>query len=197
MSTSDLLILLQDYGYFIVFPLAIIEGPIITIISGLLAHLGYFSFVVVYLVLVLSDMVGCTLYYLAGRYWRNLVWIKKYLNKWGYSENTEKFLEEHFRKHKIETIVIAKFSHGFGWMAHISAGVAKVNYFEFLIFNILSAIPKTLLLMSIGYYIGNSINKINGYLGVISLTAIITVILIVLFFVINPYVKKFWNKDIN
>ncbi len=195
MSSADLLILIQNYSYFLIFPAAIIEGPIITIISGFLAHLGYLSFSLAYLTLLLSDTTGCTLYYLAGRYWRNLVWVKKRLSRWGYSENSEKFLEDHFRKHKIKTIIIAKFSHGLGWMVHLSAGVAKVNFLEFVFFNIISAIPKTLILMLVGFYLGNSLEKIDSYLSFIWIAGIFVVLFIILYLLINKYVRSFWKDN--
>ncbi|OHA93589.1 MAG: hypothetical protein A3H52_02310 [Candidatus Zambryskibacteria bacterium RIFCSPLOWO2_02_FULL_39_26] len=195
MFSNDIFFILAHYKYFVVFPIAVIEGPIITIISGFLAHLGFFSFLFAYITLVLSDITGCTLYYLAGRYWRNSVWIKRRISRWDYNENSKKFLEDHFRKHKVKTIFIAKISHGIGWMVHIFAGVAKVNYFEFIVLNIIGALPKTFVLMLLGYYLGNSYQKIDGYLGYISLTVICLVLLFVIYKILNKYVKNYWKRN--
>ncbi len=195
MSSTDFLYLLEQYRYVLIFPTAIIEGPIITVISGFLAHLGYLSFLISYITLIMADLVGCSLYYLVGRYWRTWIWIKKYTKLWGYDEKSEQFLENHFKKHKVKTIFIAKLSHGIGWMAHLSAGIAKVNFFEFALYNFLSALPKTLALMAIGYYAGNYYQKIDGYLGFFSLTLGFLAVLVVLYIVANKYVRKFWKKE--
>ncbi len=194
MSPTEILAVLEHYKYILIYPTAIVEGPIVTVISGFLIHLGFLSFILTYITLLLSDFSGCTLYYLIGKYWRKWIWIKKYALRFGYDEKTEHFLENHFKKHKRKTFMLAKISHGLGWMAHVSAGVAGVSYLEFILFNVLTAIPKTLFLMLVGYYVGSSYEKINGYFGFISLTGTLIIILVVALFLINRYVKKFWKS---
>ena len=50
--------LLLTYRYVILVPLAIIEGPIVTIICGFLVTLKVFNPLLVYVVMVLGDIVG-------------------------------------------------------------------------------------------------------------------------------------------
>ena len=195
MSSAEILTILEHYKYILIFPTAVIEGPIVSILSGFLVHLGYLSFFLVYITLLLSDTVGCTLYYMAGKFWRKWVWIKKYATWFGYNEGTEEYLENHFKKHKFKTIFIAKISHGLGGLASISAGVAGVNYLEFIIFNILIAIPKTLILMLVGYYVGSSYQQIDGYLSHISLTVLVIALFVLAYLSLGKTVKNFWKRD--
>jgi membrane protein DedA with SNARE-associated domain len=62
------LLLLQQYGYYILFPFAVFEGPIIGVIAGFLAAAGKMNVLGVFLVLIAGDMVGDVMYYGLGRW---------------------------------------------------------------------------------------------------------------------------------
>lgn len=50
--------LVRDHGLSIIAPVAVVEGPIVSIIAGHLAALGYFDFVALTSVLIMADLVG-------------------------------------------------------------------------------------------------------------------------------------------
>ena len=194
ISPTEALHLLIYYKYLLIFPIAVVEGPIIIIISGLLVSLGLLSAPVAYIVLVVADSTGDSLYYLIGKYWKSSPRIKKYASFLGYNEKSEEFLENHFKKHKIKTFLIAKVSHGIGGSIQIASGIAGVKYREFLPVSLLGTIPKTLALMTIGFYIGESYEKIDGYLRHIALSVIILAIVLLLYFTSNKITKGFFKR---
>ncbi len=59
-SFSDVLYILENYKYIIVFPLTVLEGPIISVISGFLVYLGVMNFWGALLVLVVADVYDGT-----------------------------------------------------------------------------------------------------------------------------------------
>ena len=189
MSASEVLVLLEQYKYFVIFPIVIFEGPIITVISGFLIYLGILNPYLTYLLLIVGDLVGDSLYYSIGRFWRSSNWFKKISSLFGYSEKSEEFLENHFKKHKFKTLFLAKFSHGMGGTIQISSGIAKVDFSDFLLINFIGVIPKTLILLIIGFYVGNSYVKINEYLNSIALTVITVFLLVFLYFILRKYRK--------
>ena len=64
MPTPDAVIaILINYGYFLLFPIAVLEGPIISVIAGFLVLQGYFNILLVYAVMVVADLTGDFLYY--------------------------------------------------------------------------------------------------------------------------------------
>ena len=71
--------LLLQYKYFFLFPIAIIEGPIISILAGVLIARGVMDPWVSYTLLVLGDLIGDGFYYAIGRFGGRPV-----LNKWGH-----------------------------------------------------------------------------------------------------------------
>jgi membrane protein DedA with SNARE-associated domain len=106
----------------------------------------------------------------------------------GYDENTEAFLEEHFRKHKFKTFLIGKFTHGIGGMIEIASGIAGIGFLEYLFISFITTLPKAFILISVGYYAGVYYEKINGYFQNF---AFITVgaVLVFIFFTVSRKVK--------
>lgn len=193
ISPTDALAILEQYHYWLIFPIAIFEGPIIIVISGFLVSLGILNPFVAYVILVVGDTVGDSLYYLVGKYWFRGGWVKKLGRFLGYAEGDEDFLENHFKKHKIKTFLLAKISHGIGGSVQVASGIAKVPYLEFVWLNLIGTIPKTFILISIGFYFGSSYTKIDNYLNDIALIVISVVILAILYLILNKYIKSYFN----
>ncbi|HUZ60693.1 MAG TPA: hypothetical protein VMU83_18125, partial [Hanamia sp.] len=60
--------LLLKFRYVILFPLAVVEGPILAVIAGFLCTEGYLNLFIVYTIIVLGDITGDTICYLFGRW---------------------------------------------------------------------------------------------------------------------------------
>ncbi|MDB5189290.1 MAG: hypothetical protein JWL82_247, partial [Parcubacteria group bacterium] len=65
---TQLVELLSHYGYAVLFPIAVLEGPVAAAIAGAFVASGEFDFLTVFLVLVVADVLGDTLYYCLGRF---------------------------------------------------------------------------------------------------------------------------------
>ena len=183
ISPSEAMIILEHYKYWLIFPIAVFEGPIIIIISGFLVSLGYLNVIVAYVVLVVADMIGDSLYYLLGKSWRKSLRVKKYTKFLGYDEKSEAFLEEHFRKHK-----------GVGGAVQISSGIANVSYFDFIWFSFVGTSIKVFALMIVGYYLGSSYIKIDSVLDRVALVVVSISFLLIAYVFINKYAKNKLGK---
>src|SRR6185369_7099489 len=94
-SVEHIFQLLMHYKYLVIFPIAVVEGPIISIITGFLASLGKLNFWAGFGVVAMADLVGDTLYYSLGRFGR-----EKLIARFGkflglHAENVMK-IEKHF-----------------------------------------------------------------------------------------------------
>lgn len=195
LSPSEALALLEKYKYLVIFPVAVFEGPIIIIISGFLVFLNVLNFYVAWVLLVIADTIGDSLYYLIGKYWRVSPRIKRLASFFGYNAASEKYLESHFDRHMIKTFLIAKISHGLGGSVQIASGIANVSYKNFLTYGLMGTIPKTLLLLLVGYYIGGSYVKIDGYLNKGATVVLSLVFLFVVYKILNKRIKKYFMID--
>ncbi len=195
ISPQGILAILSQYKYWLIFPIAIFEGPIIIIISGFLVSMGVLNGFVAYTILVIGDTIGDSMYYCIGKYWGRSILVKKIGWFLGYDQYSEKFLEDHFKRHKIKTFLIGKISHGLGSSVQIAGGIAGVSYLEFVLLSLLGTIPKTLFLFIIGFYLGSSYIKIDGYLDHIALLTTTFALLTLLYFGGRKYVKSFLTKN--
>ena len=195
LSLSSILVLLEHYKYLIIFPIAVFEGPIIIIISGFLVYLGFLNAYVAYLILATADVIGDYLHYALGKYGRHLPWFKKIAHLFSYDQNNSGFLESHFEKHAGKTLLLAKLSHGVGGAIQVAAGIAKVDFFEFLRFSIIGTLIKTLILLLLGYYVGSSYLKIDGYLDTIAFITISIVAFTLLYIMVRRLAKNFLAKN--
>lgn len=197
ISPAEVLNILEHYKYFLIFPIAIVEGPIIIIITGFLVFLGYLNIYAALPVLVVADVIGDSMYYLVGKYWKRSIFIKRIASFLGYNEKSEIFLEEHFKKHKGKTFLLAKISHGIGGAVQVSSGIAGVKYTEFLKYSILGTVPKATILLVVGYYAGSYYLKIDNILNYIATITLTAVVLVVLYLLLARYIKKFlFQKEV-
>lgn len=184
------MVVLEHYKYILIFPIIVLEGPIITVICGFLVYLGHLNGPATYLMLVTGDLIGDILHWLLGRYFKYKPWFKKVAGIFGFDAKKEKVLEEHFRKHPGKTVLFAKVSHGVGGFIQTVAGIAKVDFWVFTKYSFIGTIPKSLILFFIGYYLGNSYLKIDKYLDYSAYFVISAVLLVGIYFIIKKYISR-------
>lgn len=193
-SLEHILFLLGTYQYLFLFPLVVVEGPIATVLAGFLASVGQLNLLLTYGVIVVADVTGDSLYYAFGRYGG-----RKFIERWGrfvgIKMQAVERMEKHFKQHAGKTLVIGKVTHAVGAVVLVAGGIAKVPFWKFVWYNLLPTIPKSLLLLLLGFYFGQAYAKINTYLdnaaiGIVLLTIVFVVVYVVAQRVIYLYGKK-------
>lgn len=184
--------LLYAYGYLVLFPLVVIEGPLVTILAGFLTSLRVFNFFLAYIVVVVADLTGDVLYYCAGRWWLNGAF-ERTLSLFSVSLTKVKKIEKNLKEHRGKVLFFGKLSHVIGVIILFAAGHAEVPFGDYLWYNFLATLPKSLILLLVGYYFGSSIANFRRYLDftVLGLLAF-TIVCLAAYFVI----VYFSNKEI-
>lgn len=179
----------MQYKYVIIFPLVVVEGPIITVIAGFFTAGGFLSLSIVAPLIVVGDLVGDSLFYLIGKYAKKS-FIVRFGKFFGLTEQKIDSAGRYLREHPHKSFTFGKIAHGPGVVVLIGAGMARVPYAKFISANVLPTLVKSLILFLIGYYFGTALGKVNKYLDVSGL--IIGVLLIVVYI---GYIK-FSEKNI-
>lgn len=191
---ANLIALLTSYKYFLLFPLAVIEGPIVTVLAAFLASLGYMDIWVVYALIVFSDVVGDLLYYSMGR-WGG----KNFLQRWGKYLGVEmrhlERLKTHFKDHSRKTLILGKLTHVFGVVVLTAAGVAEVPVGRFVLYSLLPTLPKSLFFLWLGFYFGQEYSQINSYLDTMMLVGMALLILPFTVFFIPKILARFFPQE--
>jgi membrane protein DedA with SNARE-associated domain len=153
------------YGYAALLPLAVIEGPAVTVFAAFLAAQGLLDVGVVYLVVVLGDLLGDLMYYVGGRFllqrlvnWRG-AWAVRLRHR-------VSVLAQRVRARAGAMLLFGKLTHSAGFAVLLAAGAAHVPLRRFLAYNFLGTLPKSLLFVVIGYWFGRLYIALQGDLRV-------------------------------
>jgi membrane-associated protein len=194
IQSSEIFKLLYTYSYLILFPLVVIEGPIVSIIAGFLVSLGFMDFVPTYLTIVSGDLSGDFLYYSAGRWWLNKTY-KGALKFFKINMDLIHKLEKAVKKNKGPFLFFGKLSHAIGGFILFAAGSAKISIKDFMWFNFLATLPKSLILLGVGYYFGSTVSNFNKYVDFTVLGLFIfTLFLVGAYLLITHFSNKLLKK---
>lgn len=193
LSTASISPLLITYGYVILFPITVIEGPVATIIGGFLASLGYFNLTIIFVIAFVGDIVGDLIYYALGRWGTKRIASRgKFL--WIKIEHAKK-LESHFEKHAGKTLLFGKWTHSVGGAILLAAGMSKMPLKKFVLFNVIGSLPKVLIFLLLGYYFGSAYQLINKYFEFASMAILIVIVLIVAIYLLVRNLRKKENIE--
>jgi membrane-associated protein len=192
MSLELIISWVLAYKYFIIFPLAIVEGPIIMVVSGFLLHLGYFDFWPLYLVLMVGDLAADVLWYGIGHHGAR-PFIKRYGHLLGITEALFLKLEEAFHAHHMKILFISKVTMGFGFAIAtlIAAGATRVPLRQYILINFVGGFIWTGLLMAVGYVFGNFYLLIDEGLRIVFIVTLSIAILALVLGFGNARRKRF------
>ena len=171
--------LISTHGIFILTLLAIVEGPIVTVIGAWLASMSVLSLPEVFVCVVLGDLVGDTALYLVGRHathWVPVAWARRL----GITRRNVTRCVRGFRNNGPRLLVLGKLTHGAGFALLIAAGVARMPFGQFILVNLAATLPKSLFFVALGYLAGSAFAAIGQWLFVFSF-AVIGLVALILF----------------
>ena len=182
MELDTIIQWISTYKYLIIFPVAIVEGPIIMVICGFLYHLGYLELAPTYIVLLLGDLAADFVWYAVGYHGAS-----RFIKRWGHffslTENRVEKLKGLFNRHQGKILVISKLTMGFGFAVAtlIAAGMSKVGFKKYALINIFGGFIWTALLMMLGYYFGELYVLIDASFKKIFLVGAIGIFILALY----------------
>jgi membrane-associated protein len=178
---------LSHFGYLIMLPLMVIEGPIVTIISSMLAKFGAFNVFAVFFLSVLGDMIGDVILYYLG-YSLGNSFVKKIGKYLGITEKLVLRMEKYFKKHGGKTIFTVKSTTGLCWATFAAAGIVRMDFKKFLKYSFLGGLVWSGLLVLMGYFYGYMWVELKQYIKWAGW--VVTVLALVTFIGVQIYKKK-------
>ena len=181
--------LVFTYRYVVLYPIAIIEGPIIAILSGSLAANHQLNFFSALFIIVFGDITGDSFYYCLGRFGR-----QRLISRWGHliglnSSRVAK-LDKYYESHAARSLILGKLAFSFEIPVLISAGIARYSYPKFIILMALGALPKTLVLMTIGFVFGFSLETAKRDISNAGRLSLTVVGLIIAYLIIKWFSRR-------
>ena len=169
--------LLLTYRYLILIPLAIIEGPIVTVVCGFLVTLKVFNPLLVYVIMVLGDIVGdAGIYYIGYSGKRFLKYFRVTEEK---LEKAKKYFEGNHKK----AIAMSKLVHGIGFTGLVAAGTIHVPYKRYFKTCAMISVIQSFIMLVLGILFGHAYEQIGKYLNYYAaIVSVFTLIFLVILF---------------
>ena len=180
--------LLLTYKYVILIPLAIIEGPIVSVIAGFLTTQGIFNLLLVFLVMVAGDIIGDGIFYFIG--YKG----EKFFHYFKINEEKIEKAKIYFQENHKKAIALSKVMWGIGTAGLIAAGALHVSYKRYFKTCALYSLGQSFIMIALGIFFGQAYIIIGKYFNYYTAWISILGIAFLLFFV---FIRKYkQNKKI-
>lgn len=168
IGLETLAALIAKHGLFLVAPIAVLEGPIVTVIAAWLAAGGLFDVWSVAAVVIAADLVGDFGFYALGRWGLGRL-PPGLLARLGLGHDRIARLEGHFGRKGGRTLLVGKLTHSMGFAVLAAAGAGRMRIGRFLWFNVLGTVPKAFFFVALGYSFGAAYARIDHWIARVSL----------------------------
>lgn len=188
-------ILLSRYGYFLLLPIAIVEGPIITVIAAFLASTGVFNVYIVYAIAVTGDLIGDGLWYWIARSGSQkfLRGILKHGSKFGITEQGIEYAETRLKDNFLKTVLVGKITGILMLPIIIASGSLKVSYKKFVMTAQSIDVVKDLIFTSLGFFAGKYYLSINHDINTFFTASTVLVLICITVYLFVRYVRNKYN----
>lgn len=156
--------LIIHYKYFILLPLATIEGPTVTLVAGLLVSLGYLELVPAFCIVLTGDVIPDLGYYLIGRHLRNRPFLNRFSKHFTFLSRHLQLLESLWHNHGRKTMFVSKLAYGLSVPLLMSAGLTNMPAKRYVAYVLPVALFKCAAIMALGYLLAESYMSATKYI---------------------------------
>ena len=199
--------LLSNLNYYTVFLLMLMESTVLPVPSELVvapaafnAAEGDYSFWLIILLATLGADCGATINYLAGYYLGRPIIYAFANSRWGkmclLNQQKVEQAEKYFDNHGAIATITGRLVPGIRHLISIPAGLAKMNYWRFLLFTTIGAGAWNIILGAMGWYMHSFVtrdelnDKIEEYAEYIKFFILGLVLLAIIYFCVKYFIKK-------
>lgn len=164
LGLETLVAVMAKKGLLVVAPIAVLEGPIVTVIAAWLASRGILQLPSLFAVVVIADLIGDSLFYTLGRWGLGRV-PPRWRDRFGLHQDRLAGLAHHFDQKGGRTLAFGKLTHSAGAAVLVAAGLARMPFGQFIWYNLLATLPKSALFVALGYTLGAAYSRIDSYIA--------------------------------
>jgi undecaprenyl-diphosphatase len=150
-------------------------GETVVFLGGFLAYQGVLDLKLLIPLVATAAILGDSVGYELGRLLQK-AWFLRYGRWLGLRDEQWRRLEEFFQQHGGKTVFLARFSAFFRILVPFFAGAARLNYFHFLLFNVLGGTVWAVGSVLLGYLAGKSWRAIEHWVGGAGLIAALVIV---------------------
>jgi membrane-associated protein len=189
---DEIIKLVLAYRYLAIFPFALFEAPLMSIVIGFFAATGQLNVYLAFGIVVLGDSIGDTALYVFGRYFRGL--FERVGLRMNLSPVRVKKVLDYFGKRDRRAIVISKLVHGVGFTGLIVAGSIRVPFRRFILTCVIVTVSQSAVLAAIGLLSGVAYQSFAHWLGYLDFV-VAAVFVLGLFFLYRTVIAKIDDQN--
>jgi len=156
MSPETFNELILQYGYWMLIPLSLIEGPLIAFVAGTLASLGFFNMYALGALFFIRDVGMDAVYYAIGHYGAKTAFVQRMMKKLGITADHLDQVRVLWEKRPGWTMFIGKVSYGIAHAFIVVAGTVRMPLPLFFKWASIIAVVQYGTLLLLGYFLGTS-----------------------------------------
>lgn len=180
---------IEQYGIYAVLALCTVEGDITLLISGAMAHGGFFGqygFFKVFIFGTIGGMIGDSVGYGVGRVFHEKA------KDYRFYQMAQPRIERLIDKFGGFAIIISKYIYGIRVAMCLFYGVGKMPFLRFLMLDAISCGLWVLILAGVGYFFSGAITSIIGDFRQIGIALFFIVLVGVIAFYV---IERFWLSE--
>lgn len=179
-SPAAILSWIMYYKYIILIPATIIEGPIVTVLCGILVSRGIMEWWIVYILVMLGDLIGDIIWYWLGYHFGHR-FVKRFGARFGITEPHIAKVKEQFHTHQDMILFFSKVTSSFGLAIVVlfTAGLSRINFSRYMIVNTAGQFVWSGMLLASGYFFGDILSQIESIFGKITLIILVIIVVII------------------
>lgn len=196
MDLAAVIVLLEQYRYLVLFPIACFEGPMVAFVAGTLIPLGYFSAVPLIITLIFADVIPDLAYYFFGRWGKERSLIERVGPKLKITPERFEVVRNLWHTHPFKTMAVTKFAYGLSTPLLITAGLAHLPFNTFWRYSAILAAFQYSILVGLGYFFGGYFATVESTLVRIEMLVAAAAIVFAGYYVIVRRVRaQFLKKE--
>lgn len=179
MDPAFLSHLISEYTYFIIAPAAMLLGPLVSLVAGVLLRLEAISLIPTCLALAAGELGGDCLWYWLGRRYGD-GFSRRLGRHIGITEGAVASIKQLFNNHHDIILFTSKITAGFGFAIPVlfTAGLAKIPFWRYMMLNVAGQFLWTAGLLSIGYFLGHIYLEVSSIFEKVALFMLIVIVLV-------------------
>jgi membrane-associated protein len=190
MDPAALIDILLTYRYWVLLPLAIVEGPMLAFACGVLISLGYLSAPLTLIILVIGDIIPDTIFYTLGRFWSDRPFVKRLAARIGVTDGHFTDAQSLWHEHPGKTMLMSKFAYGISSAFLFMAGLMRMSASRFYGYSVSISFAHYIVIMTAGFYFGASLIAAGEIVRIIEYGIAGLAVLISAYVTIMWYMRK-------
>lgn len=184
----EMIEILSDYGYIILFLYSLGGGMIALIAAAILCATGYLDLTICIVVAVVANFIGDMILFLLSKKGKKdiMVYFKNYRRQLALSQIL-------FKRHGAKLIIFKKYIYGLKTLIPLAIGLSKFDSIKFTVYNALGAVIWGVSIGVGSYYASDFVLKVFDKIPS-KYSSIFSILFIVLFFVWITFVSRKKSK---